>query len=71
MTKFELNEIESTRANNFIAWHKRCRPKINSDTLPQYAPFSYIFTPLGIGTSIKIKCPYCGKEKNITDISSW
>lgn len=71
MTEFKLNEIEEKRANDFKQWHKRCRPKVNSDGIPQYAPFKYIFTPLGIGVTVSIICPYCKKEKDITDIDNW
>ena len=28
-------------------------------------------SPTGIGTVIKIKCPECGEEVDITDINSW
>ena len=46
--------------------------KLNEvDTLRQYALFKYIFTPTGIGRSVDIVCPYCGKVKNITDVDSW
>lgn len=71
MKEFILNEVEETRANNFIQWHKRCRPKKNSDAITQYAPFKYVLTPLGIGTAVEIICPYCGKKKDITDVDSW
>jgi len=71
MIKFELNEVEEKKAESFKKWHKRCRPNKNNDTIPQYAPFKYVLTPLGIGTAIEIICPYCGKKKDITDIDSW
>lgn len=70
MTEFKLNEVEEKRANDFKQWHKRCRPKPHY-ALRQYAPFKYIFTPTGIGSSVDIVCPYCGKVKNITDVDSW
>lgn len=70
MTEFKLNEVEEKRANDFKQWHKRCRPKPHH-ALRQYAPFKYIFTPTGIGSSVDIVCPYCGKVKNITDFDSW
>lgn len=33
--------------------------------------FEYVLTGTGIGTAITIRCPMCGKEKNITDYSNW
>ena len=71
MTSFTLTEQEEASAKRFITWHKRCRPNKISDEMPQYAPFQYIFKPLGIGNAVAIKCPYCGKVKDITDIDSW
>ena len=28
-------------------------------------------TPTGIGTAIKVKCPICGEEVDITDTNCW
>lgn len=33
--------------------------------------YQYELTGTGIGTAIKIKCPKCGEEIDITDYSSW
>lgn len=33
--------------------------------------YIYTLSGTGIGTVIKIKCPVCGEEKDITDTSSW
>ena len=30
-----------------------------------------LLSPTGIGTIIKLKCPKCGEEVDITDIDSW
>ena len=30
-----------------------------------------LLSPTGIGTAIKLKCPKCGGEVDITDIDSW
>ena len=30
-----------------------------------------LLSPIGIGTIIKLKCPKCGEEVNITDIDHW
>ena len=33
--------------------------------------FIYDLQGTGIGTIVKIKCPICGKEEDITDLDSW
>lgn len=33
--------------------------------------FIYDLTGTGIGTVIKIKCPVCGEEQDITDYDCW
>lgn len=33
--------------------------------------FIYDLQGTGIGTVVKIKCPICGAEEDITDIESW
>ena len=71
MINFTLNDVEEKRANDFKQWHKRCKPKNTNDMFPQYAPYKYIFTPIGIGNGVDIVCPYCGKAKDITDYDSW
>lgn len=71
MANFTLNDTEKKKADVFIKWHKRCRPKNNNDMFPQYAPFKYIFTPTGIGNAVTIVCPYCGKTRDITDVDCW
>lgn len=71
MTKFELNDVEEERAKAFKEKHKACRPKNNNDMFPQFAPYSYIFTPTGIASCVKIVCPYCGEKEDISDIDSW
>ena len=72
MANYILSEKEEEAAKAFIEKHKKCRPKYLKYTLsPQYAPFKYIFAPTGIGTAVSIKCPYCDREKDITDVSCW
>lgn len=33
--------------------------------------YQYELVGTGIGTAIKIRCPKCGEERDITDYSSW
>jgi hypothetical protein len=55
MAKFELHGDEKSKANEFVKKHKKCRPRRHSIDIVQYAPFSYIFTPTGIGIEVEIK----------------
>ena len=71
MANYELNKVEQEKANEFIKWHKKCRPNKGVDHLRQYVPFKYLFTPTGIGNAVEIICPYCGKKRDITDVDSW
>jgi hypothetical protein len=65
MAKYELDEVENKRANAFIKKHeKKCRKD-------KHLLYSYVFTPTGIGIAVKIICPYCGEEKDITNVDCW
>lgn len=33
--------------------------------------FQYEISGTGIGTVLKIKCPFCGEERDITDYEAW
>ena len=60
-------EISEEEKKTFEIWYKKhkkkCKEKKNQIILT--------ITPTGIGNNIIAKCPYCGKEKDITDYSSW
>lgn len=71
MANYTLDNLEKERSDQFQKWHKRCRPKNDNEVFPQYAPFKYIFTPTGIGVCVHIVCPYCGKERDITNVDCW
>lgn len=58
-----MSDKESNARREFVEQHyKTCG---NSGT------FIYELSGTGIGTVIKIKCPICSEEKDITDIDSW
>lgn len=57
---FRLNENEQSSASLFKLEHKGHAPS-----------FQFIFQTTGIGVKVQIKCPGCGKIKDITDYKSW
>lgn len=71
MASFKLTEREDELARKFREEHKGCRPDLSHKIFPTYAPYTYKFTPTGIGSCVSITCPYCGEEKDITDVDSW
>ena len=54
----ELEAIKEFRYEHYCSCH-------NGNT------YQYELSGQGIGTTIKIRCPKCGIEKDITDYSSW
>lgn len=36
-----------------------------------HSTFQYEITGTGIGTILKIRCPQCGQEQDITDYDAW
>jgi hypothetical protein len=63
MEVFKLNDKESKRVTNFYYKHydKGCKGTY----------WVVTFTATGIGHKVVIKCPVCGKEKDISDYTSW
>ncbi len=64
--KFETNELESARIEEFRIKHKGC---ISPDAMGM--KYTYQIIPGGIGTVWVVKCNICGEEKNITDYDVW
>lgn len=60
-------EYEADRQFRTRHWamHNGGKSKCDGNT------YWYELSGTGIGTCIKIKCPICGEEKDITDIDSW
>ena len=64
---FTLSNKEAENVDIWLDEHnKKCKLKKKNKT--RY--LTYSFTPVGIGTSIEVRCS-CGKSKDITDSSSW
>ena len=71
---FELNEVETQRANDFIKKHSHAEEldkerKVGFTALGHQ--FTYEITPGGFGPLVSIKCNYCGESEDITDIDNW
>lgn len=60
VTNYKLNNNEVDNAKLFISSHEGCN-----------GLFSFIFTPKVLGTVVKVKCEFCGKEEDITDYGAW
>lgn len=57
-----LSPVEYERAKTFREKHyQSCKNN----------RYIYDLEGTGIGTIVKIKCPVCGEEKDITDLDSW
>jgi hypothetical protein len=59
---YELNEVETKRANTFQNKHYR---KHSADRR------AITFFPTGIGNKIVIECLICCEKSDITDYESW
>lgn len=44
---------------------------IRYQTCKNGSHFIYDITETGIGTIVKVKCPACGVEEDITDVNNW
>ena len=71
--KFELSEVETQSAIDFMNEHKKtCPYSFKNGNLPTTGEhYYYKIVPGGLGLSIEIGCVYCGVRKNITDVSAW
>lgn len=62
LTDSEREELRAFKARHY-EMHKLTRH--SSDT------YIYELTGTGVGTLIKVKCPICNEEKDITDMGCW
>ena len=70
MKKFELTDSQEQKVFAFIEKHRKCSESMPMATDGKY-PFTYLFTPGGIGTVAKVRCNGCGEELNITEYENW
>lgn len=61
---FNLSDKEYKRYIKFCRKHRKCFRKKG-----QYVRITFI--PYGIGNGVKVTCPNCGKNKDITDYELW
>ena len=61
---FKLNKVEGTKARMFQDRHGHPEKKDGKG-------FSFIFSPVGLGDKITIRCNLCEEEKDITDYKVW
>lgn len=67
---FKMTPTEIMRYNAFKTDHKKCTENINT-TIGDGKQPSVEFGITGIGHTVNVICPICGKKENITDYSSW
>ena len=71
---FELDEVETKRAHEFIKRHDhseefKAAGKMGFSTLGMQ--FTYTITPGGFGPLVSIKCNHCGESEDITNSDNW
>ena len=61
-----VDSMDALETRRFKAWeekhYKKCGPR---------GGFRRIYTPTGIGVSVQIQCPKCGKVEDVTDYGAW
>lgn len=67
ITKFELNESEAKKAEEFE--EKHAHPNVRKGAIGGH--IEYRFTPTSLGDAVSIYCAICGVEENITDYDRW
>ncbi len=71
---FELNEVETQRAHDFMKKHSEiCPVSWKNGNLPAAGEhYYYRILPTGLGCCVRIGCIYCKDVyEDITDIDSW
>ena len=73
MASLVLSDIEKEADKKFREEHAQCRRLAKKyQAQPTCGSFIYeLNRSSGIGISISIRCPYCGRKKDITDVTNW
>lgn len=72
--KFQLNDVESERAKEFMKKHNHNAELLKEGKMGFTAlgmQFTYEITPGSFGPTVVIRCNYCKTEENITDFDNW
>lgn len=72
--KFELSEVESQRALDWMEEHSKvCPVSFEKGNLPAAGEhYYYRILPTGLGCCVSIGCIYCkDAHKDITDFDNW
>lgn len=72
---FELNDVESERAREFIKKHDHSKELIKEKGSPFFSAmghqFKYTIIPGGLGPIVHIECNYCHESEELTDSENW
>lgn len=61
---------KTTLVEKIVRLFTRKEKDVHRQFLPCRLP-SYVMTPTGIGVAVKVRCPICNEEKDVTDYSVW
>lgn len=62
--KFEMTEIESQRARDFLEKHRKCPSRVMEK-------FAVKFIPTMMGHIVYIHCMACGETEEITEVEKF
>lgn len=63
-------EIDEKQIEQFKKWDKKHRKKCSTEAGAIGGRLEYIFTPIGLGMIIEVRC-LCGEKIDLTDNHDW
>lgn len=66
-----LNRKEKKEFDKFKEEHRKCALEHKDDCLGNFEGYTILIIPTEVGDIIKLKCTYCGEERDITDVDCW